>query len=172
MDLSAKGHHPSRHTGRTTIQLTLDSRARVRDNLRMRKIAAAALIATGALALAACSGPAPAPATEAPAAAASTPSETPRTPDPEAPADAVFSESDTTAHTMCGLWTTTLEDPAELRDVADDVNWYSGQTSNDFLNSNAGALNEWGAGDPGKTDVLCKWNGYTPQDGSPSDLLG
>src|SRR5699024_11233097 len=65
MLLSAKGHHPSRHAGRTTIRLTLDSRARVRDNHSntppttentMRPIAATLLTAAAAIALTACSG--------------------------------------------------------------------------------------------------------------------
>ena len=138
----------------------------------MRPIAATLLTAAAAIALTACSGADAQPPAEAPTEAATTTQAPARTPDPNAPTNAVFADSDAMAHTMCELWTTTLEDPAELRDVADDVTWYAGQAENEFMNSNVGALNEWGAGDPGKTDVLCKWNGYTPQGGSPSDLLG
>lgn len=126
--------------------------------------------ATAALLLAGCGGAEEAPA-EAPPAAAATTEEPARTVDPEAPEGGVFADGDDMAHTMCELWTAALDDPSDLRDVADDVSWYASQADNSLLK---GELIEydWGAGDPGYTDVVCKWNGYAPEDGSPSDLLG
>lgn len=93
-----------------------------------------------------------------------------RTPDPEAPEPAIFAEGDNMAHTMCELWTTELDDPDELRDVADDVAWYAQQADNEFMQSPVAG--PWGVDDPSATSVLCKWNGYEVQDGSPADLLG
>lgn len=138
----------------------------------MRAVTATLFAAAATIALAACSGAGAQSPTEAPVEAATTTEAPAPTPDPDAPADAVFAKSDSMAHTMCQLWTNTLDDPAMLRDVADDVHWYSSQTNNDFLNSTVGSLRGWGAEEPGVTTVLCGWNGYTPQDGSPSDLLG
>lgn len=136
----------------------------------------AALAAVLALSLAACSPPATEEETAAPVAEATAeaePTEEPspsRTPDPEAPEPAIFADGDNMAHTMCELWTTALDDEGDLRDVADDVAWYASQVDNEFVQSPIAG--PWGAEDPGGTSVLCRWNGYEAQDGSPADLLG
>ena len=125
--------------------------------------------------LAACGAPGSGEETAAPVAEQTaaeeqtTEAEPSRTPDPEAPEPAIFAEGDDMAHTMCELWTTELDDPAELRDVADDVAWYAEHADNEFMQSPI--PREWGAGDPSATNVLCEWNGYEVQDGSPADLL-
>ncbi|MGO1227807.1 MAG: hypothetical protein ACTMH5_13315 [Brachybacterium sp.] len=93
-----------------------------------------------------------------------------RTPDPDAPELAIFADGDDMAHTMCVLWTTELDDAGDLRDVAEDVAWYGSQADNEFMQSPIAG--PWGADDPGGTNVLCRWNGYEVQDGSPADLLG
>ena len=137
-----------------------------------RAVLAAALV----LSLAACGPSATEEETAAPVAETTTeaePTEEPtpsRTPDPEAPELAIFAEGDAMAHTMCELWTTELDDPSELRDVADDVAWYAEQVDNEFMQSPVAG--PWGVDDPGATNVICKWNGYEVQDGSPADLLG
>ncbi|MGP4975979.1 hypothetical protein [Brachybacterium tyrofermentans] len=135
-----------------------------------------ALAAALALSLAAC-GPsateedAAAPSAEVTTAAEPTEEPTPsRTPDPEAPEPAIFADGDNMAHTMCELWTTALEDEGDLRDVADDVTWYASQVDNEFMQSRIAG--PWGVDDPGATSVICTWNGYEVQDGSPADLLG
>lgn len=139
-------------------------------------ISRAALAAALALSLAACGPSATEEETAAPVAEATAeaePIEEPspsRTPDPEAPEPAIFADGDNMAHTMCDLWTTALDDEGDLRDVADDVTWYSSQVDNEFMQSQIAG--PWGVDDPGATSVICKWNGYEVQDGSPADLLG
>lgn len=91
-------------------------------------------------------------------------------PDPDAPEPAIFADSDDMAHTMCVLWTTALDDEGDLRDVADDVAWYGSQANNEFMQSPV-STSDWGADNAGHTTVLCQWNGYEMQDGSPADLL-
>src|SRR5699024_7315417 len=109
MLLSAKGHHPSRHAGRTTIRLTLDSRARVRDNHSntppttentMRPIAATLLTAAAAIALTACSGADAQPPAEAPTEAATT-TQAPRAPRTPTPPQTPYSQTPTQWLTPC-----------------------------------------------------------------------
>lgn len=136
----------------------------------------AVLLAAGCLAFAACGSPESGEGTAAPVAEesaeveqAAEPSPV-RTPDPPAPDLAIFADGDDMAHTMCELWTATLDNAGELREVVDDVAWYAGQVDNKFMQS--AVAGPWGAEDPGGTTVLCRWNGYEVQDGSPADLLG
>lgn len=136
----------------------------------------AVLVVVLALSLAAC-GTDGEEETAAPVAETATegqPSEEPSpapTPDPEAPENAVFADGDDMAHTMCELWTTTLDDAGDLRDVAEDAAWYGEQVDNEFMQSPVNSL-DWGEENPVQTTILCRWNGYEKQEGSPADLLG
>lgn len=107
----------------------------------------------------------------APAAVESEAATSPRTVDPDAPANAVLAESDDMGHKMCELWTTALADEGDLRDTADDVAWYGTQADNDFMRSPVNTQG-WGPDNAGQTTILCGWNGYEAEDGSPADMLG
>lgn len=145
--------------------------------MRARRLAVTAAVAV--IALAGCSGGGNEESAGSPVAQGSpaaqvetaTESETaPRTPDPDAPENALLADGDDMGHKMCELWTTALDDENDLRDVADDVTWYGSQASNDFMQSPA-VTYEWGADAPSYTTTLCKWNGYKAEEGSPADLL-
>lgn len=138
--------------------------------MRSRRFVVVAVAAV--FALAGCSGGGAEDPAETPAAQAEAEiSAEPRSVDPDAPENAVLADSDDMGHKMCELWTTSLEDEDDLRDVVEDVDWYGEQAKNDFMRSPV-STDDWGSGNPGHTDVLCHWNGYETEDGSPSDLLG
>lgn len=93
-----------------------------------------------------------------------------RTVDPDAPENAVLADGDDMGHKMCALWTSALDNADDLRETADDVAWYGTQADNDFMQSPVNTRG-WGPDNAGQTTVLCGWNGYEAEDGSPADLL-